>query len=225
MGSVQEQGWVLVDFPCTYAQAKLLEKALSGYEPEEDKEMTERQKHLSDAMLLVQPNPKPAPPYKLIKSGLDAVVWFNCDISESQRRADGRREYRENEEDKPVIYHVEDVQPPVNQAPLCERLRHIEDDSNATGSLVDRYVSFDQATRSLKTWLHDFGVDQINRRLMQDVNAGYSIKEVQEEIKIIVDDIMAYKCGVINAQREKFAIKIETAREERIKQKKIEEEK
>jgi hypothetical protein len=24
-------GWVLVDFPCTYAQAKLLEQALSGY--------------------------------------------------------------------------------------------------------------------------------------------------------------------------------------------------
>ena len=26
-------GWVLVDFPASYAQAKLLEEALSGYKP------------------------------------------------------------------------------------------------------------------------------------------------------------------------------------------------
>jgi len=26
-------GWVLVDFPCSYAQAKLLEEALSGFKP------------------------------------------------------------------------------------------------------------------------------------------------------------------------------------------------
>ena len=27
----------------------------------------------------------------LIKSGLDAVIWFNCPLKECQRRADGRR--------------------------------------------------------------------------------------------------------------------------------------
>lgn len=40
--ALKEQGWVLVDFPCTYTQAKLLEKALSGYQSEEDLELTER---------------------------------------------------------------------------------------------------------------------------------------------------------------------------------------
>lgn len=109
IGDMKEQGWVLVDFPCTYAQAKLLEKALSGYQPEEDMEITERQKQLNDAMLLVQPNPKSVPPSKLIKSGLDAVVWFDCSIKESQRRADGRREHCVNEDEKPVMYHVDDV--------------------------------------------------------------------------------------------------------------------
>jgi adenylate kinase family enzyme len=53
VGFKKEQGWVLVDFPCTYAQAKLLEKALSGYEPEEDLEFTNRQKLINDATLLV----------------------------------------------------------------------------------------------------------------------------------------------------------------------------
>jgi len=33
METIQKDGWVLVDFPCSYAQAKLLEEALSGYKP------------------------------------------------------------------------------------------------------------------------------------------------------------------------------------------------
>ena len=39
---IKTQGWVLVDFPCSYSQAKLLEKALSGFEPDEELELTER---------------------------------------------------------------------------------------------------------------------------------------------------------------------------------------
>lgn len=49
----EDRGWILVDFPATFSQAKLLEKALSGYEPEEDLELTERQKMLNDSALLV----------------------------------------------------------------------------------------------------------------------------------------------------------------------------
>jgi adenylate kinase family enzyme len=30
---VEKNGWILVDFPSTFAQAKLLETALSGYVP------------------------------------------------------------------------------------------------------------------------------------------------------------------------------------------------
>ena len=30
----EEKGWVLLDFPSSYAQAKLLEEALTGYKPQ-----------------------------------------------------------------------------------------------------------------------------------------------------------------------------------------------
>jgi hypothetical protein len=91
-------------------------------------------------------------------SGLDAVIWFDCSIKESLRRADGRR-VDANGDDKPFIYHVDDQKPPTDSAPLCERLIHIKDESNCTGTLIDRYVSFDQATHSLKIWLTKFGVE------------------------------------------------------------------
>jgi hypothetical protein len=117
---------------------------LSGYVPEEELELTERQKQLNDAILLVQPNFKEVPPTTLIPSGLDAVIWFDCSISECLRRADGRRFDIADDSETPEIYHVDDKKPPTNQAPKCERLDHIKDDANATGSLIDRYVSFDQ---------------------------------------------------------------------------------
>jgi len=40
---------------------------------------------------LVQPTVKEAPPKTLIKSGIDAVIWFSLPADECQRRADGRR--------------------------------------------------------------------------------------------------------------------------------------
>ena len=41
LDSLPVNGWVLVDFPCNYTQAKLLEEALSGYKPIEELEVTE----------------------------------------------------------------------------------------------------------------------------------------------------------------------------------------
>ena len=46
---------------------------------------------MEEAFLLVQPSGKEEPPKMMIKSGLDAVIWFDCPLKECQRRADGRR--------------------------------------------------------------------------------------------------------------------------------------
>ena len=82
----------------------------------------------------------------LIPSALDAVLWFDCPIKESLRRAIGRR-VEQGEGDSSVIgnqiYHVEDVMPPTNQAPLCERLEQLLEDKNSVASLTDRFVSYD----------------------------------------------------------------------------------
>lgn len=46
-------GWVLVDFPCNYAQAKLLEEAMSGFKPTAEMEATQRDNEMEEAFLLV----------------------------------------------------------------------------------------------------------------------------------------------------------------------------
>jgi hypothetical protein len=116
-----------------------LETALSGFVPSSEQQPIQREKQLDDAFLLVQPSAKEQPPKKLRKSGLDAVLWFDLSREECMRRALGRR--FDPEEDK--VYHIEDVPPPINKAPLCERLIPMEDDNNAEATLIDRWISFD----------------------------------------------------------------------------------
>jgi hypothetical protein len=52
----------------------------------------------------VQPTAKEEPPKKLIRSGLDAVIWIDTNREECMRRALGRRYDPINEK----VYHIED---------------------------------------------------------------------------------------------------------------------
>lgn len=139
----------MLDFPSTFAQAKLLETALSGFVPQVELTPINREQQIKDAFLLVQPTAKEEPPKTLIKSGLDAVIWFDLSREECMRRALGRRFDPETQK----VYHIEDVPPPTNQAPLCERLVAMDEDHNSESSLVDRWMSFDQGSKALELWL------------------------------------------------------------------------
>ena len=149
LDDVERNGWILIDFPSTFAQAKLLETALSGFVPKQESEPIDREQQIEDAFLLVQPTAKEQPPKVLIKSGLDGVIWFDLSRDECMRRALGRR--FDPEEQK--MYHVEDIPPPTDLAPLCERLVPMNDDDNSEATLVDRWISFDQGRKALENWV------------------------------------------------------------------------
>lgn len=99
---MEKNGWVLVDFPSTFAQAKLLETALTGYLPAEECEQVTREKQIEDAYLLVQPTQKESPAILLMKSGIDSVLWFDTKREECIRRALGRRHDSVNDN----VYHI-----------------------------------------------------------------------------------------------------------------------
>ncbi len=146
---IERNGWILLDFPSTFAQAKLLENALSGFVPKQEQEVIDREKEINDAYLLVQPTEKEQPPKILIKSGLDAVVWFDLSREECMRRALGRR--FDPAEEK--VYHIDDNPPFTDAAPLCERLIAMNEDFNSESTLIDRWISFDQGRKGLENWL------------------------------------------------------------------------
>lgn len=88
------------------------------------------------------------------------------------------------------MFHIEDVPPPTTEAPLCERLEPLSEDSNSVASLVDRFLAFNQQTNSLKRWLEMFGVEQKNRQLIQTIDANSSKQEVSFAIERILNEIM-----------------------------------
>ena len=151
--TIENNGWILIDFPATHTQAMLLEKALSGYQMQEDLEPTQREIEMKEASLLVRPTEKPAPPKTLTPSGLDAVIWFDCSKEECLRRALGRRIDGVNN----VIYHIQDNPPSIEKSPLCEVIEPIDDESESTACLIDRWVNFDKTRDNLSNWLQMFG--------------------------------------------------------------------
>ena len=146
---VPKTGWILIDFPTSFSQAMLLEKALSGYQQVEDLEKTEREREQEAANSLVKPTDKPKPPKTLIPSGIDGIVWFDCTREECLRRALGRRIDSQNN----AIYHIQDNPPSIETSPLCEIIEPIDDESESMACLLDRWVAFDQGKDGLRKWI------------------------------------------------------------------------
>lgn len=51
-----------------------------------------------------------------------------------------------------MMYHLEDLPPVTTSAPLCERLRPMDEDENIEATLIDRWIAFDNQTPSMQKW-------------------------------------------------------------------------
>jgi adenylate kinase family enzyme len=187
--SVDNKGWILIDFPSNFSQAMLLEKALSGYQMPADLEPTQREIEMKEAEVLVKPTERPPPPKRLISSGIDAVIWFDCSREECLRRALGRRIDEKNN----IIYHIQDNPPSIEQSPLCEIIVPIDDESESMACLLDRWVAFDQTKNGLEKWLTQFGDEETSRNLMARIEASGDINSVYSQIDNILNAIVEHK--------------------------------
>ena len=76
-----DKGWLIDGFPVTYNQAKLLEKALTGFD--EDNQVKKKAKPES----ILAPNPKPEPPQPKHKSPIDLIINLTLNVI---KRSNGR---------------------------------------------------------------------------------------------------------------------------------------
>jgi hypothetical protein len=65
--------------------------------------LIKREIEQSEASLLVSATEKEAPPVQLIKSGIDGVMWFECNLENTLSRAIGRMFDQTNEK----MYHIQ----------------------------------------------------------------------------------------------------------------------
>jgi len=79
-------GWVIDGFPMNYAQAKMLEKALSGYDAAAKEGKTTGKQKKS----VLAPDPRPPPVPADPASGIDVVIVFDVADELCLKRAAGR---------------------------------------------------------------------------------------------------------------------------------------
>ena len=114
---VSYHGFVLDSYPETAAQAKLLEKGLTGYDPEQDKARPKGSK-----VAPCDDEPPPAAP----PAGLDLVLRVDVSDDTARKRALGRR----LDPQSGTLYHLE-YDPPPDEPGLHERLVAVADAADA----------------------------------------------------------------------------------------------
>lgn len=109
------------------------------------------------------------------------------------------------------VYHIDDVKPPTDQAPLCERLVPMDEEPNLEATLIDRWMSFDQGSTSLEHWLSQFGDSKIERSILYKLNASSTQAEMSEEIQKIVEGVLEGKRAREDSIKDKINSKLEEA--------------
>ena len=152
LNSTSYTGFVLVDFPANYEQAKLFETKLSNFIPEIEREIFEIYKVKDNFSLLYESVIKHSFSKPIPTSSLNKIILLDCDIEECVRRSVLRRV----DPDKGVIYHLDDNHPPSNDNKLLERLKPI-DDAYATKEYLESYnFNFDFEVEKLEDYYDIF---------------------------------------------------------------------
>lgn len=159
------KGWVLYDFPHTYEQAKLLEEHLTGFLPKDERPLLLYEEKLKVAAILAKANPVTVIKRKLIPSGLDCCFLVKTSKEECLRRALGRK----HDGLTKVNYHLDDIIPPTDNAPLIERLENRRDIRDNELVLVDKLNAFDSNSNSLKDWFQNFGIEELGLESWQEI--------------------------------------------------------
>ena len=146
------RGWVLDGFPRTLQQAKLLERALTGYD---DTVAGDTQGIVFSKKIAPEPPlPPKDPSYLHGKSGIDMVLNIDAKMDTLFRRALGRRQDPLNDT---VQYHVE-FNPPSSENPIKMRLTDTDDMSKWRATLAPTFSAYMEQLPQLKRWYESFNI-------------------------------------------------------------------
>ena len=185
---IPEIGYVLVDFPNSLNQAKLLERALTNFTAKRERAIEYHEEIQRTATEIVAPSPTEKPPKFLHESGLDLVIWLETPREECLRRAIGRKKDPKSD----TYYHIEDSPPDTNKWDLVEGLQPVEDDFILESSIMDNCQSFDKSCRALNKWMRKFGSKE-GAPLCRSLPADISREEINERAGLLIDKIVEGK--------------------------------
>ena len=179
-------GFVIVDFPNTYNQAKILERVLTGYIPEIEKPLSQCQIFKENASLILDKSKKVIKPKELIQSGIDIVFHLDVPSHECIRRSFGRRLDPETN----TIYHLEDNHPNTDEERICERLKVLDEPYDSQNNLVCRHLAFDNAIQLINEFYEPFGIQEFVFKLFNTVNGNKQKDYVTQDLIEVINNLI-----------------------------------
>jgi hypothetical protein len=79
---------------------------------------------------------------------------------------------------------------------------------------MDRFIAFDQQKNSMQRWLADFGVEEKNRNLLQEVDGNQHQEHVQMQVETVIATILMNKNDKEREKRDILEFKIKQVMEQ-----------
>lgn len=182
------KGFVVINFPTTLKQAKLLEFKITGYIQEIDKAKSENEKYKNKFSIILEKQTREKIASELKQSALNATILLDVPSKECIRRCIHRRIDPNNGN----IYHLEDYPPPSNDHKLIDRLQCIDDVQYKEDSLAIKHFEQDKLFSELEWYYQTLGNVGFNFPNFNKID-GVSNKElIKENINQIVTKIAKF---------------------------------
>ena len=183
------KGFVVVNFPNTYNQAKLLENILSGYIPRNENRQLRSNKMKNIFSIVLDKSEEILPPNKLILGGFDFIFYINVPGTECIRRAVGRRAYYNTKEKENIIYHLEDKLPSTDSN-ICENLKKVGNIDRCESALVTRHLSFENSVDEVISFYQPFGFENKHLQSFEEINGNQEKDYVTQNILTYINQLV-----------------------------------
>jgi len=183
------KGFVIVNFPNTYNQAKSLENILSGYIPKSESRPLKSLRMKNLFSIVLDQSEEILPPNKLILGGFDFIFYINVPSNECTRRAVGRRLFYDAKNKENIIYHLEDKLPPTNSN-ICENLRKVGNIDRCESALVTRHLSFENSVNEVISFYQPFGFENKHLQSFEEINGNQEKDYVTQNILTYINQLV-----------------------------------
>jgi adenylate kinase family enzyme len=160
--SESNKGFILLDFPKTAYQAKILEKKITGYTTELEKVEAENIKIKYHLTSLCDSSNKIPPKKNLTESGFNLMIYLEGNPKECLRRSQNRK----LDPLTGIIYHMEDNPFPSEDRKITERLINCDNFTPKLPEILENIRKHNLEISGIFDFLSRFGIEKINLKTL-----------------------------------------------------------